>query len=240
MSNLPTGGVSLNPVDRPADERPVADPARRVSQWMAITAALIVAGCATGEPADSGPGPDAVAVPAAQNVELAQVVGAAAEGDATVRAIVLLEPHDDLDVPLPDELAVMDQIGRQFVPGFIIVRAGQTINFTNSEDDLHTVHVKDSAGDSIFNVASMNGSSYMHTFEVGDDFTVVCNTHTEMFADIMVVETPYSAVAERDGAFVVEDVVPGLYTATVIFGKDRRQREVEIVAGRNELDLSGN
>ncbi|MEO2199255.1 MAG: hypothetical protein ABGY72_24660, partial [bacterium] len=155
---------------------------------MAITAALIGAGCAAGEPADSGPGPDAVAVPAAQNVELAQVVGAAAEGDATVRAIVLLEPHDDLDVPLPDELAVMDQIGRQFVPGFIIVRAGQTINFTNSEDDLHTVHVKDSAGDSIFNVASMNGSSYMHTFEVGDDFTVVCNTHTEMFADIMVVE----------------------------------------------------
>ncbi len=162
----------------------------------------------------------------------------AAEGDATLRAIVLLDPHDEIDVPLPEEQPVMDQIGRQFMPGFILVRAGQTINFTNSEDELHTVHVKNSAGESLFNVASMNGSSYTHTFEVGDDFTVVCNTHTEMFADIMVVETPYAVVADREGAFTMADVVPGLYTATVILGTDRRQREVEIVAGRNEIDLT--
>ena len=240
MSDVLPDGVSLNPVDTPMVERPTADRAKpvRLCLWATIAAALVVNGCGAGAPADSIPVPDAVAAPATEDVALAQVVGRASEGDAIVRAIVLLVPHDDIDVPLPDELVVMDQIGRQFVPGFIIVRAGQTINFTNSEDDLHTVHVKDSAGDSIFNVASMNGSSYMHTFEVGDDFTVVCNTHTEMFADIMVVETPYSAVAERGRAFVVKGVVPGVYTATVIQGQGRRERVVEIVAGRNELDLT--
>jgi hypothetical protein len=169
---------------------------------------------------------------------LGQVVGAAPEGDAIIRAIVLLDPKQALDLPLPEALPVMDQIGRQFVPRFILVRAGQTINFTNSEDDIHTVHVKDSTGHSIFNVASINGSSYTHTFEVGDEFSVECNTHTEMSADIMVVESPYAVVSERDGSFTVPDVIPGHYTATMIIGKERRTHEVEIVAGRNELDLT--
>ena len=154
-------------------------------------------------------------------------------------SIVLLDPHAEIDVPVPDETPIMDQIGRQFVPGFILVRAGQTIDFTNSEDELHTVHVKDSHGESIFNIATMMGTTYQHTFEVGDQYSVICNTHTEMFADIMVVDTPYAVVAGRDGRFEVPDVVPGRYTATVIQGPDRTEHEIEIAAGTNEIDLTG-
>ena len=142
-------------------------------------------------------------------------------------------------MPVPDETPIMDQIGRQFVPGFILVRAGQTIDFTNSEDELHTVHVKDSHGESIFNIATMMGTTYQHTFEVGDQYSVICNTHTEMFADILVVDTPYAVVADRDGRFAVPDVVPGRYTATVIQGADRNEHEIEIAAGPNEIDLAG-
>ena len=131
----------------------------------------------------------------------------------------------------------MDQLGRQFVPGFILVRAGQTVNFRNSEDDLHTVHVKDSAGESLFNVATMYGSTYEYTFELGDEYTVVCNTHTEMFADIMVVDTPYAVIAGRDGSFAIPNVVPGAYTATMIHGEERSEREVEVVSGDNAIDL---
>jgi hypothetical protein len=212
--------------------------ARRLSRAAAVAGALLVGGCGGGAPeVEPGPVPEAEAH-TAQDLALGQVVGAAPEGDAIIRAIVLLDPQDEVDVPLPVALPVMDQIGRQFVPRFILVRAGQTIDFTNSEDDLHTVHVKDSAGESIFNVASINGNSYTHTFEVGDEFTVECNTHTEMSADIMVVESPYAVVAERDGSFTVSDVVPGHYTATVIIGKERRTHEVDIVAGRNEIDLA--
>ena len=212
--------------------------ARRLSRAAAVAAALLVGGCGGGAP-EVGPAPVLEAeAPTAQDLALGQVVGAAPEGDAIIRAIVLLDPQHEVDVPLPGVLPVMDQIGRQFVPRFILVRAGQTIDFTNSEDDLHTVHVKDSAGESIFNVASINGNSYTHTFEVGDEFTVECNTHTEMSADIMVVESPYAVVAERDGSFTVSDVVPGHYTATVIIGKERRTHEVDIVAGRNEIDLA--
>ena len=170
---------------------------------------------------------------------LAQVAGQAPPAAGMLVSIVLLEPHAELDLPLPDETPVMDQIGRQFVPGFILVRAGQTIDFTNSEDDLHTVHVKDERGESIFNVATMMGSTYEHTFEVGGEYSVICNTHTEMFADIMVVDEPYAVVADRDGRFAVPDVVPGRYTATVIQGPDRSRHEIEVAAGPNEIDLTG-
>ena len=170
---------------------------------------------------------------------LAQVDGQAPPATGMLVSIVLLDPHAEIDVPVPDETPIMDQIGRQFVPGFILVRAGQTIDFTNSEDELHTVHVKDSYGESIFNIATMMGTTYQHTFEVGDEYSVICNTHTEMFADIMVVDTPYAVVADRAGRFAVSDVIPGRYTATVIQGGDRSEHEIEIAAGPNEIDLTG-
>ncbi len=203
--------------------------------------ALVSLGC-------DGTGPDApvvepvppvpaAAAEGAPGPGLGQVTGSARAATGVVLSIVLLEPHAEVNVPVPERVATMDQIGRQFVPGFILVRAGQTVNFRNSEDDLHTVHVKDSAGESLFNVATMYGSTYEYTFELGDEYTVICNTHTEMFADIMVVDTPYAVIAGRDGSFAIPNVVPGAYTATMIHGEERSEREVEVVSGDNTIDL---
>lgn len=190
--------------------------------------------------AESRPAPAAAEAEApAPAAGLAHVAGRARPATGMLVSIVLLDPHAEIEVPTPDETPVMDQIGRQFVPGFILVRAGQTIDFTNSEDDLHTVHVKDSRGETLFNVATMMGTSYKHTFEVGDSYSVICNTHTEMFADILVVDTPYAVVAGRDGRFTLPDVVPGRYTATVLHGADRGEIEIEIAAGPNDIDLTG-
>ena len=168
----------------------------------------------------------------------ALVTGTAPAASGVVVSIVLLEPHAEIDVPVSEEMPVIDQYGRQFVPNFLLVRAGQTINFTNSEDDLHTVHVKDSDGESLINVATIMGSSYQFLVEQAGDYSVVCNTHTEMFADILAFDTPYFALADQDGSFTLSDVIPGAYTATVIHGGERTEREVEIVAGANELDLT--
>ena len=213
----------------------------RLAGTIALFAVAVNAcGKATPVEPESAPAPPTVVSETPVNTGLAQVVGTAPPAAGMVVSIVRLDPHAEIDVPLPDGSVVMDQIGRQFVPGFILVRAGQTISFTNSEDDLHTVHVKDSTGESLFNVATMMGSSYEYTFELDDDYTAVCNTHTEMFADIMVVDTPYAVVADRDGRFAVPDVIPGAYTATVIHGEDRSEREIEIVAGPNEIDLTPN
>ena len=206
---------------------------------------MVAAACGSAVPEEPAPeplAPTASATPAeAEPTDsgLVQLVGMATPANGAVVSIILLDPHAEIDVPLPDELPVLDQYGRAFNPGFLLVRSGQTVRFTNSEDDLHTVHVKDSAGESVFNIATLFGSSYEFTFDQEDSYDVICNTHTEMFANILVVDTPYAVVADRDGAFTLPDVIPGTYTVTMLNGENRREREVEIVAGRNELDLTG-
>ena len=196
---------------------------------------LVTAACGAQAPVEPAPG--LLAAPA--DGGLAQIVGAAPPANGGIVSIILLDPHAEVEVPVPSEVPVMDQYGRAFNPGFLLVRRGQTIRFTNSEDDLHTVHVKDSAGESLFNVATMFGTRYEFTFDTPGSYDVMCNTHTEMSADILVVSSPYAVVADRDGAFTVPDVVPGAYTVTLMNGEDRREREVEVVAGRNEIDLTG-
>ena len=199
---------------------------------------LVTAACGTEAPRESTPAPPAPA-PAPADVGTAQIVGMAPPANGAVVSVILLDPHADIDVPLPDEVPVMDQYGRMFYPLFLVVRKGQTIRFTNSEDDLHTVHVKDSASESLFNIATLFGSSYEFTFDREDSYEVECNTHTEMAADILVVSSPYAVLADSDGAFIVPNVIPGTYTVTVLNGEDRSERDVEIVAGRNEIDLMG-
>ena len=216
-----------------------------------VAATLLAAACSRADTSGSSasvttstpaatPSPDPPAsVTDAADDTLAQVSGTAQAATGMVVSIVLLDPHDEIEVPLPDEIPVMDQIGRQFVPGFILVRKGQTIDFTNSEDELHTVHVKDSNDESLFNVATMMGFTYEHLFDQEDEYSVVCNTHTEMFADILVVDTPYAVIANSDGRFSISDVIPGGYTAVVIHGSEQAEFEVDIVAGQNELALTG-
>jgi hypothetical protein len=214
----------------------------RVRGWwtVAVVAAMATVACGTEPPTEPVPEPQVGRTPPAQDdAGRGEIIGTAPSANGTVVPIVILHPHADIDVPLPDELPVMDQYGRQFVPTFLLVRQGQTVNFTNSEDDLHTVHLKDSAGESLINVATLEGSSYKYTFDQADDYTVVCNTHTEMFADILVVDTPYAVVADSDGAFTMPEVIPGGYSVTVILGTERTEREIEVVAGRNVIDLTG-
>ena len=194
------------------------------------------------EPASESSAPIATATPSAADstdAGLAHLVGTAPPANGVVGSIVLLDPDAAIDVPLPDDIPVMDQYGRMFNPGFLLVRQGQTVTFTNSEEDLHTVHVKDSAGESLFNIATLMDSRYDFTFDREDSYDVVCNTHTEMQANILVVSSPYAVLAERDGTFTVLGVIPGAYTVTVLHGQTRTERNVEIVAGRNELDLTG-
>ena len=200
---------------------------------------LVTAACGTEAPGESTPAPPAPAAPAPADVGTAQIVGRAPPANGAVGSVILLDPHADIDVPLPGEVPVMDQYGRMFYPLFLLVRKGQTIRFTNSEDDLHTVHVKDSAGESLFNIATLFGSSYEFTFDREDSYDVECNTHTEMAADILVVSSPYAVLADSAGAFTLPNVIPGTYTVTLLNGEDRRERDVEIVAGRNEIDLRG-
>ena len=151
---------------------------------------------------------------------------------------MVLEPRDTEPLPVPTDPVVMDQFGRAFIPRLIVLREGQPVRFTNSEDELHTVHVKDDTGESLFNVAMpIRGGEHEHTFSQGGDYAVSCEAHPEMHATILVVRGSYSVVADRSGAFSLSGVPAGTYDLVLRRGKEHHTQTVEIVGGRNEITV---
>jgi hypothetical protein len=77
-----------------------------------------------------------------------------------------------------------------------------------------------------------------HAFENPGFYDVHCDIHPAMSATIFVGETPFAAVADQDGKYTITNVPPGLFTLTVYNGSQTRERQLQVVAGLNELPSS--
>ncbi len=141
------------------------------------------------------------------------------------------------------DTVVMDQYAMAFVPGFLVIRPGQTIEFQNSETDAaHNVRVQHLPTDSmIFNVGTAQGIPYRHTFDLPGDYYVTCDIHPAMDASFLVTGAPFVAAADSAGAFSFDVVPPGAYDARVwsVQPELRSERTVTLGAGPQHLDLSG-
>ena len=163
-------------------------------------------------------------------------------------SVVILEPETPRGVPegvaVPEEPAIIDQFGMAFVPEVLVARSGQTVEFRNSEDVLHNVHVVDRETTStVANVATPSvDSTFQLTFEDPGTYAVLCDVHAAMAAFIIVTSSPYSVVAGRDGTFALPDVPHGSYTLSV-WNRDenRRSRRLVTVEGpRTEVIVGEN
>jgi plastocyanin len=180
--------------------------------------------------------------PAVERVDSGPAVrGQAPPAGGGFPSVVLLAPDADVPPPPPPEAsAVMDQYGNAFHPKVLLVRRGQPVDFQNSEDVLHNVHVIDfETRETIFNVGTPVVGSYRHRFARPGVYDVSCEIHPAMAAFVVVTETPYAAVSEAGGRFEIEDVPPGRYRLTVwnLDPKRRLEAIVEIGPGTTELAL---
>jgi len=204
-----------------------------------VLAGLAGAGCGSGQAPDSAPEAVSPATDDPSAATLGDVVGTAPTPANGSPSMVILYPHTPTDVPVPTEPAEMDQLGRTFIPRLLLVRLGQPVLFKNSEDDLHTVHVKDEEGTSLFNVAMpIQGGLHDHLFDAAGDYAVSCEAHQEMAATIFVLTTPYAVVADRGGSFSISGVPAGSYDLVLRRAGQRHEQVIEIVAGRNELTVA--
>src|SRR5215204_2133019 len=120
-------------------------------------------------------------------------------GIAPKNAIVTLLPANQ-PVDAPTEPAVMDQYAKQFVPGVLIVRVGQPVEFRNSEDMPHNVAVSRSdTGTAIFNTGTEPHQKYVHGFDRLGQYDVKCDIHEGMEATVIVARGPMTIVAGDDG-----------------------------------------
>jgi hypothetical protein len=135
----------------------------------------------------------------------------------------------------------MDQLGLAFLPGQLLVHVGQPLLFTNSESLAHNVHVVFIDSDSSVYLADMNpGGRGEIVLELEGGYDVTCDVHPGMRAFIYATSTPYAAFADPDGRFLIPDVPPGSYTASVWSASPelRGERAIEVTGSTTELDLS--
>jgi plastocyanin len=208
----------------------------------AIAAALAMAACSgqtpaprpadtAGAPAPAGRGASSTSPPNAVGVVNGRVPGAGG-------AIVVLDSKDERSFPPQVEPPVMDQVGQMFTPGLLFVRTGQPVEFRNSDDTLHNVHVGNiDTKEPAFNVAIPTGEKFTYTFRNDGFYHVGCDIHPAMSAEVFSASTPFVAAAESDGSFSFAEVPPGAYTVRAFAGGRTRQRDVEVRAGANDVVL---
>lgn len=193
---------------------------------------LAVAGAACSRPAPSAQAPPAAAGPThpVSAEGLATVVGMAPAG-----AVVSLEPAGGA-LPAPSAPAVMDQRGKQFLPGFLMAQQGQTVTFLNGEDIPHNIFVvQRRVGRTILDVSTDPGQQYAHVFERPGEFDVSCNIHPGMEAVIIVTASPFAAVADGKGRFAIPNVTPGTYTLIVSDQGSPTESSVAVAAPLTEI-----
>jgi plastocyanin len=161
---------------------------------------------------------------------------AVVRGRAPAGAVVALEPVEGRTLEPPADAQVMDQYGLAFVPDFVLVRAGQPLQFRSSEDVLHNVRVDESGTRApVFNVATPPFKSYTHVFTRRGYYEVSCDVHPSMRAGVYVTGSPYAMVAGEDGTFSFADVEPGPYALTIFGGGKHTETPVQVVAPTTEI-----
>lgn len=195
-------------------------------------------GCSGGSSETSGSDNDKATAPAADSG--AQTVsGRAPAAVGNDPAIVVLEPIGG--EPSSPQAAVpsMDQEQQTFIPGLLLVRTGQQVNFLNHDDVLHNVRVRnDETKESAFNVAIPTGEKFEYTFTRDGFYDVGCDIHPGMSALIVSTTSPFAMLADGAGAFSFSAVPNGPYKAVAYSGSRKIEKEIIVGPGMASVDLS--
>jgi len=116
----------------------------------------------------------------------------------------------------PEENPVVNQLGLRFLPHFLSVVVGTTVEFLNSDDVLHNVFSPDSCSER-FNLGTWpkNESNTRKFEKVGCESVLLCYVHPDMEAYIIVLQNPFFSVTDKEGNFKIDNMPPGNYTLRV-------------------------
>ncbi len=115
----------------------------------------------------------------------------------------------------PSQHAVMDQKHLKFIPHVMVVLQGTTVDFLNSDPVGHNVYWPAISGNKKLqhNMGTWpQGVKKSFQFNDPGVAPLLCNVHPEMSGYVVVVQTPYFAVTNKEGEFTIKDVPPGHYT----------------------------
>jgi plastocyanin len=108
----------------------------------------------------------------------------------------------------------MDQKACVFVPRVVIVPAGGTVEFLNSDRLLHNLHSA-SKDNPTFNRTQPRGRVIPVSFSKPEIVQVNCDLHSWMRSWVVVADHPFYALSNDAGEFVLPNVPPGKYVLQI-------------------------
>jgi plastocyanin len=140
---------------------------------------------------------------------------------------------------VPAEPVTLDQRGCMYSPHVFGVRAGQNIEFVNSDTTTHNVHALPQANRE-FNfsqpIQKQKDRRFFATPEVM--VRIKCDLHNWMSAYAGVLDHPYFAVSAPAGSFELEQVPPGTYTIEAWHEKLGTQTQRVTLAEKGSADVT--
>ena len=130
-------------------------------------------------------------------------------------AVVWLDnPPADAAGPAKAEKVEMDQNGCVFIPRVVVVPAGGTVDFLNSDRLLHNIHASPKLNVS-FNRTQPKDRTIPVTFTKPEIVRINCDLHSWMLGWVVVAAHPFYAVTGADGQFSFDNLPPGQYKLQV-------------------------
>ncbi len=123
--------------------------------------------------------------------------------------VIYIDKIDGKQFSPPDDLAIIDQKQIEYFPNILPIVKGTTVGFKNSDSVLHNVFA---VGDEEFDLGTWKGEEIRpYTFNNPGEVIILCNLHPSMEATILVLDTPYFALSDKDGSFEIGEVPAGKY-----------------------------
>ncbi len=129
-------------------------------------------------------------------------------------AVVTLKRLDGSTPKPPPLNRPLLQKEKRFVPHVLAVPLGSTVDFRNEDEIFHNVFSL-SAAAKFDTGLHRGGSDTPVKFDKPGIVELLCNIHASMLGYLVVVDTPWYAVADGSGAFQIRNVPPGEYEVSV-------------------------
>lgn len=138
--------------------------------------------------------------------------GAAARGVSPTEVVVTWVPAAPVEVK-PDDFTIVTR-SKRFEPSSLVVPVGSSIAFPNRDAILHNVFSV-SAGNRFDLGLLGKGPGETTRLEQTGLVRIFCNVHREMYAQVLVVDTPYQASPSASGRVQLTDLPAGRGRLTV-------------------------
>ncbi|RUP03225.1 MAG: amidase [Mycobacterium sp.] len=141
-------------------------PSRRIRAAVAAAAVLLLAGCSSARP----------------EVQPSVSFGSGSTAGMTGMPSMTGAPESAAPAPVAGDQVSIDNFA--FAPATLTVRAGDTVTWTNRDEEPHTV----AANDGSFHSPGMGtGATFSRTFATPGTFDYVCSIHPMMHGTVVVV-----------------------------------------------------